>query len=191
MNVVNLNEWRVARARSQASALAAVGRQAANTSVSEPTAEALWQQGCAIDEAMPAAAERIYKRALAIDARHIGVLCNLGNVLFRQRRLTQAETAFRRALRVDRDHAESNYNLGYLLFERGKAKLAIKYFERALATDPNFGDALFNLAHAYQSIGLTRKAWPLWQRYLLADRNPASEWRGDAIRNLERCTRGN
>ena len=141
-------------------------------------------EGCRLDEDERTfeAAEAAYRRAIELDPSLANALTNLGNLMFKRDRLTEAEDLYARALKIDPEQPEAYYNLGFLLFERGSVAGAIDSFERALASDPGFADAHFNLAMAYQDLGKGPEARPHWEAYLRLD--PESQWAEIARRHL-------
>jgi tetratricopeptide (TPR) repeat protein len=141
-------------------------------------------EGCRLDEdeATFDAAETAYRRAIELDPSLANALTNLGNLMFRRDRLTDAEQLYQRALKLDAEQPEAHYNLGFLLFERAQVPAAIESFERALSSDPAFADAHFNLAMAYQEVGQHAQARPHWEAYLQLD--PESRWAEIARRHL-------
>jgi tetratricopeptide (TPR) repeat protein len=141
-------------------------------------------EGCKLDEDERTfdAAEAAYKRAIELDPSLANALTNLGNLMFKRDRLSEAEELYTRALKIDPEQPEAYYNLGFLLFERGQIGAAIESFERALASDPAFADAHFNLAMAYQDLGKIAEARPHWEAYVKLD--PESQWAEIARRHL-------
>jgi tetratricopeptide (TPR) repeat protein len=141
-------------------------------------------EGCKLDEEEGTyeAAEAAYRRAIELDPSLANALTNLGNLMFKRDRLTEAEQLYVRALKIDPEQPEAYYNLGFLLFERGQMTQAIESFERALVSDPSFADAHFNLAMAYQEQGKGSLARPHWEAYLKLD--PESQWAEIARRHL-------
>ena len=141
-------------------------------------------EGCRLDEEERTydSAEAAYRRAIELDPSLANALTNLGNLMFKRDRLSEAEQLYARALKIDPEQPEAYYNLGFLLFERGQVTQAIESFERALVSDPSFADAHFNLAMAYQELGKGAQARPHWEAYLTLD--PESQWAEIARRHL-------
>jgi tetratricopeptide (TPR) repeat protein len=141
-------------------------------------------EGCKLDEDERTwdGAEAAYRRAVEADPSLSNAFTNLGNLLFKRGRLSEAELCYTRALKVDPEQPEAFYNLGFLLYDRGEVRQAIENFENALATDPSFADAHFNLAMAYQDLSQADRARPHWEAYLKLD--PNSPWAEIAQRHL-------
>ncbi len=141
-------------------------------------------EGCKLDEGEATwdAAEAAYRRAVELDPSLSNAFTNLGNLMFKRGRLSEAEQCYARALKVDPEQPEAFYNLGFLLYDRGELQKAIGAFESAIATDPSFADAHFNLAMAYQDLAKPDRARPHWEAYLTLD--PNSPWAEIAERHL-------
>lgn len=74
----------------------------------------------------------------------------LGAVLERQRKYTDAEAAFREALQRDPSHAPTLNYLGYMLAERGeRLGESVTYIKKALEIEPDNGSYLDSLGWAY------------------------------------------
>jgi tetratricopeptide (TPR) repeat protein len=74
----------------------------------------------------------------------------LGAVLDKQKRFSDAEAAFRQVLERDPKHAPALNYLGYMLAERGeRLDESVSYLKRALAIDPENGSYLDSLGWAY------------------------------------------
>jgi tetratricopeptide (TPR) repeat protein len=74
----------------------------------------------------------------------------LGAVLDKQKRFSDAEAAFRQVLERDPKHAPALNYLGYMLAERGeRLDESVSYLKRALDIDPENGSYLDSLGWAY------------------------------------------
>src|SRR5262249_23271631 len=74
----------------------------------------------------------------------------LGAVLDKQKRFSDAEAAFRHVLERDPKHAPALNYLGYMLAERGeRLDESVGYLKRALDIDPENGSYLDSLGWAY------------------------------------------
>jgi tetratricopeptide (TPR) repeat protein len=133
-------------------------------------------EGCRFDEEESSfeRAEAAYRRALQLDPSLANALTNLGNLMYRRRRMEEAENLYVRALQIDPEQPEAFYNLGFLLYDRGDAQAAVLNFRRALRSDPSFADAHFNLAMALSDLGKHGEAREHWETYLKLD--PDSPW---------------
>jgi tetratricopeptide (TPR) repeat protein len=74
----------------------------------------------------------------------------LGAILDKQKRFSDAEAAFRQVLERDPKHAPALNYLGYMLAERGeRLDESVSYLKRALDIDPENGSYLDSLGWAY------------------------------------------
>jgi tetratricopeptide (TPR) repeat protein len=74
----------------------------------------------------------------------------LGAVLEKQKRFTDAEAAFRHVLAIDAAHAPALNYLGYMLADRGeRLDESVGYLKKALQIDPENGSYLDSLGWAY------------------------------------------
>jgi tetratricopeptide (TPR) repeat protein len=89
-----------------------------------------------------------YRKAIAQrKGRYSRALNNLGVVLMREGRWTEASEALLSALRVENFYyAEASYNLGRLYALQGQRDLAVREWQRALRTDPDHAAARQALA---------------------------------------------
>lgn len=71
---------------------------------------------------------------------------NLGNVLEKEGRKTEALEAYIKAVELAPDNAPAIYNLANAYDERGDLGSAAKFYRLALEKDPRYVDALYNLA---------------------------------------------
>jgi tetratricopeptide (TPR) repeat protein len=143
---------------------------------------ALDAEAAADDEA----AEAMYRRALARDARLAAAWTNLGNVLERRGRRGEAREAYDKAIELDPDQPEARYNLANLLADTGDRELAIAEYRRVAQACPEFADAHFNLGLLYVAEGRDEEACACLRRYLELDLDPESEWARRASELLAR-----
>ncbi len=90
-------------------------------------------------------AEKHIRKALALKESAF-FLVNLGILLKRSERPSEAEAAYRRALELKPDFADANYNLGVLLKSTDRLAEAEAAFRSALQFKPDFADTHYNLA---------------------------------------------
>jgi tetratricopeptide (TPR) repeat protein len=128
----------------------------------------LYSEASAIDEDPPkwAEAERLYRCALAIQPRMACARVNLGNMLFKTRRTSEAHLEYEQALVDDPGCAEAHYNLGYLFMERGQPRQALVCFLQAIKLDCEHADAYFMCGMALESDGDPHTARWHWKKYL-------------------------
>jgi tetratricopeptide (TPR) repeat protein len=127
-------------------------------------------------------AEAAYRRAIELDPTLANAYTNLGNLMFRRGRTSDAESFYLRALQIDPEQPEAFYNLGFMLYDRGDLAASVLNFRRALRSDPSFADAHFNLAMALTELGERDNAKEHWHTYLKLD--PHSPWAEVARRHL-------
>lgn len=78
----------------------------------------------------------------------------LGAMLEKQKRYSDAEAAFKQALQRDPQHAPSLNYLGYMLAERGeRLNESVTFIKKALEIEPNNGSYLDSLGWAYYKDG--------------------------------------
>ena len=97
-------------------------------------------------------AEEAYRAALALDAKNVAALVNLGALLTKTGRLGEGETVLRRAIALDPGRSEAHANLGYLLLDRGAHEIGIAALRKArsLKGEPaGVGDTLAHSALYY------------------------------------------
>lgn len=104
-------------------------------------AEELFDLGVDLEELDPGRAETVYRRALAVDARHADAHVNLGRLLQCRGRVADARRHYQRALELARDHQLALFNLGTLYDEQDDLDTAEGYYRRAAGV----ADAHYNL----------------------------------------------
>ncbi len=105
-----------------------------------------------------AAAERLYRQALAQAPGHPSILSNLADTVLRQGRRDDAVAIYEQAIAADPGLPEARNNLGSLLNDMGAPEKAVPHLEQACRLRPNWPEALCNLAAAYGRLGRTRDA---------------------------------
>lgn len=80
-----------------------------------------------------AAAERLYRRILTLDAAHTGAMNNLGVIYMSQGKHDQALALFKRAIAERKDYVDPYYNLACLYARRQDAAGSIAYLKSAAA----------------------------------------------------------
>ncbi len=98
------------------------------------------------------AAEKSYRRALALKPDYVDALAGLGGVLIEAGRLEEAERCCRKALRLQPDAPRLLYNLGAVLIARGAFDEAIERTRAAIARAPDYAEAHANLGTALLGI---------------------------------------
>ncbi len=118
-------------------------------------------------------AERLYRRALELDAHLAAAWTNLASLLEQRGARGEARTACEKALALDPEQPEARYNLANLLADVGESELAIAEYRRVVALCPEFADAHFNLALALARQGAAASARSHLARYLELDSQSA------------------
>ena len=137
------------------------------------------------DDGDTATAERLYRRAMKMDANDAAAPFNLGNVLRSAGRNIEAETAYRAAVKADPGFAQAWYNLADVLDDQRRTKEAIECLHHALEAEPGYADAMFNMALFLQRLERHAEAAEWWRHYLKVDGN--SPWAARARRALKFC----
>lgn len=122
-----------------------------------------------IDGGRLSEAERVYRRALAVDADDPELHSNLGRALFLQGRAKDAVVHYTRALTLNPSLAETHYNLGIALTQAGLKKEAIDHYRLAVRTEPGYANAHNNLGAALAAQGRLDEAMHHYRRALAAD----------------------
>ncbi|MDR3771709.1 MAG: tetratricopeptide repeat protein [Terracidiphilus sp.] len=100
-----------------------------------------------------AEAERIYRRILALDARHAGSLHLLGTLAHQVGRHDVAVQLIRAAIAIDPSQAAYHSNLGAILQAQGQLDEAAAACQQALERDPSLAEAHMNLGTVLQAQG--------------------------------------
>ena len=128
----------------------------------------LYLEANALDEnpSTWAEAERLYRCALELSPTMAVARVNLGNILFKSGRSSEAYLEYEQALVDDIGCAMAHYNLGYLFLDRGAPEKAITCFLQAIKCEPMCEDAYFNCAMALEATGDRHTAQWHWRKYL-------------------------
>jgi tetratricopeptide (TPR) repeat protein len=99
-----------------------------------------------------------YRAALAARPRNAAVHTNLGNVLWRQKKLDEAIACYRKAIQLQPDFAPAHNGLGNSLTDKGELDEAIACCRKAIELQPDFAPAHDNLGGALRAKGLLDEA---------------------------------
>src|SRR5262249_34019520 len=127
-------------------------------------------------------AERLFRRALGLDAALAACWTNIGTILERRGELGAAREAYDQALALDPDQVEARFDLANLLADVGEIELAVAEYRRAAARG-GLADVHYNLALVLVRKGDRGEARAALGRYLELDGD--SEWAARARRMLE------
>ena len=122
------------------------------------SADALFEQALAVEDAKPEVATALYERALAIEPALIGAYTNLGRLQHDRKQWDAAEITYRTGLaRCGPDDALF-FNLALLLEDLERSGEAVQMYEAALAHNPELAEAHYNLALICEADGRSQEA---------------------------------
>ncbi|GMS87692.1 hypothetical protein PENTCL1PPCAC_9867, partial [Pristionchus entomophagus] len=99
---------------------------------------------------------RLFESAVGVNPAK--AYANMGHVLARRGRSSEAEEAYLKALKRRPNMAETHYNLGVLYSERGNSSAAVAYYEQAIKLRSSFAIAHLNLGITLQQLGRREEA---------------------------------
>ncbi len=102
--------------------------------------------------------ETLWRDTIAKNPRSWLAQNNLGVVLSRLGRMSEAKEHFEQALRIEPDYAETHYCLGTVFLREGKVSDAIAQCEQALRLKPDYAQAHKNLGVALAQTGRSEEA---------------------------------
>lgn len=105
--------------------------------------------------------ETLWRDTLAKNPRCWMAHTNLGNMLRRSGRLTEAEEHYEQALQIKPDYAMAHNNLAVALIAEGKPEAAMAQLEQALRIEPELVEAQDNLAWLLATRPLSRGGDPI------------------------------
>ncbi len=111
-----------------------------------------------------------YRRALAIDPRHVDACVGLGFVLSEQKQYGEAEQYLRTALSIDPGIADVHYILGTMANNQNDRAGAIDHFARALEIKPDLEFACRDMVAALSQSGRIAEAKEVLERALSVNR---------------------
>ncbi|HTB17304.1 MAG TPA: tetratricopeptide repeat protein [Bryobacteraceae bacterium] len=123
-----------------------------------------------------AEAEAIYRKILAIDARHADSLHLLGMIEQQRGAGDAAVEMIRKAIAINPNEAAYHSNLGTILQAQAKFDEAVACFERALALSPEWAEVHSNLGNVLQTQGKFEEAAACQQRALSLKPDCAEAW---------------
>jgi tetratricopeptide (TPR) repeat protein len=104
------------------------------------------------------AAEKAYRKALALNPSHADTYLNLGALLCEGRRCDEAVALFDEAVRRYPKEALLHFNRAVALEDQGRIAEALASYDTALRLDPDLADAHYNAARLHEQAGDARKA---------------------------------
>ncbi len=130
-----------------------------------------------------AEAERLYRHALAADAKNADAANGLGLLMAKQDRNDEARSLFESAIAARRDDASAINNLGVLYINMGRVNDAIAAFQYGIKVAPDNEMLYLNLARVWVQKGERGKAHDLMQELLA--RKPDSQLASKALEQLK------
>jgi type II secretory pathway predicted ATPase ExeA/TolA-binding protein len=117
-------------------------------------ARALAGQAVRLLEKSPLEAEKMLRKAVALDSKNVEAYFLLGKLYTRSKDYARAIAAYQKAVGLDSELSDALFNLGFIYASTGMYEDAEKMFARAVRTHPPYLDkALFNLAMVQQKLG--------------------------------------
>jgi len=116
-----------------------------------------------------AAAEKSYRKALALDSRNADASLNLGVLMEEQRRFDDARSAYDRALQHAPNLVAAQIGLGNVLAALGDAERALEVLKKAVSAAPQHAPAHTAYANALMHLGRRDEAKAGFVRALALD----------------------
>ena len=113
-----------------------------------------------------------FRKGLALDPNHPGLLHRLGTTLYMMGDAAGARDLFEHAVRVSPEHARAHYSLGVLAASDGRHEEAIAHFTDALRHEPNYAEARLRLAASLRRTRRPGESLAHYEQVLAA--NPAN-----------------
>jgi tetratricopeptide (TPR) repeat protein len=98
-------------------------------------------------------AEKLYRRALDVQADHVGAWHHLGLVCLAQNNLKEAADSFQHVLEFSVDHVDALTQLGIVFARQNRLPEAVAKFREAIALRPEHAKAHNNLGVALTQLG--------------------------------------
>ncbi|HEV8061000.1 MAG TPA: tetratricopeptide repeat protein [Gemmataceae bacterium] len=134
---------------------------------SRPSAEQLFDQACAFEDAGHLEeAIKAYRQALLAGGAGATTCYNLANALYAFGQVEAAIERYYQTVELKPDFAEAWNNLGVALSESGRRDESRIAFEHAVSANPPFIEANYNLADLLDEAGEVVKARKHWLAYL-------------------------
>lgn len=134
------------------------------------------------DAGQPEAAERLFRRALAMSPRDPDVLFDLGSLLCERGELTEGLALLHKAAKLQPGFADACYNIGHAYEQLGRIEEACRAYEQAAKADPSYPDPLYNLGMIALDRGRFPEAVERFEEYLRLD--ATSDWAARARKAL-------
>jgi Tfp pilus assembly protein PilF len=130
-----------------------------------------------------ASAQRMFQRALALDAKCADAMNQLGLLAAGSNDLAGARRWFQQAIEAQQDHPGAINNLGVLYAKMGQPNDSIAAFRYGIKTNPDDDELYLNLARIYVTMGEREKARAVLNA--LMQQKPGNATATKALRELE------
>jgi tetratricopeptide (TPR) repeat protein len=121
-------------------------------------AERWFERGTELESTDVEGACDAYRRALSLDAAHVGAYTNLGRLLHERGRLDDAERLYREGVAACGQDGLLQFNRAVVLEDLGRVREAKDAYRAALDAAPDLADAHYNLALLCQADGSQQEA---------------------------------
>jgi tetratricopeptide (TPR) repeat protein len=135
-----------------------VERPAPDPAAAPASADEWFARGEAREDGDKVAAEKAYRKALALDPAHADSYLNLGALLCESGRCAEAVSLYDKALEHTPGEALLHFNQAVALEDLGRAAQALDAYERCLRLEPELADAHFNAARLHDQLGHKQQA---------------------------------
>jgi predicted TPR repeat methyltransferase len=123
-------------------------------SIMEPTVKQIFQQAItARREGEFEEAAKLYQKIVASQPNFPEAHNNLGDILFKLKRIEEAELSFRKAIELKVNFAEAHKNLGTVLLHLRKLDEAKVNFQKAIELKPDYAGAYCSLGNLLNDLG--------------------------------------
>ncbi len=121
-------------------------------------AEDLFERALALEDREPEAALAAWQSAVDHDPTDAAAWANWGRLLHERGRLDEALDVYRRGLQQAGHDGLLLFNQGVLLEDRGDPAAALAAYQGALEAEPDLADCHYNLARLYETLGKPQHA---------------------------------
>jgi tetratricopeptide (TPR) repeat protein len=118
----------------------------------------LFDKASETEETNPIASVELYRKALAVNPKHVGAYTNLGRLLHARKQHDDAEAVYRLGLVHCGRDATLLFNLAIVLEDAHRSADAADMYREALKEAPDLPEAHYNLALLCEAAGLKQEA---------------------------------
>jgi len=132
-------------------------------------------------------AERLFKRLVTVEPKHVAGLNLLAVLLTKAGRFEEAEGYIRRALSENASSDASYYNYGIILKALGRPRDALEQFSRALRLNPGVPDTWNNRGTVFKALSRHHEAIADFDKAISLDANYADAYynKGSSLAEIE------